>query len=448
MNLNIEKIKIMRDEKIPAALLKLGIPTMIGMLIAALYNTADAYFVGRLGTSQMAAVSVTFPIGQFIIGFAMTFGTGAASYISRLLGAQNKKNADKTASTSLYASLFISLFIIAFILFFLDEILIFLGATTTILPYAREYAIIYTFGSILSIFNVVMNNIVTSEGAAKLTMLSMLTGAFLNIILDPIFIYVFECGIKGAAIATVLSQFITSLIYLHYILFKKGFLTFSIKNFSFNKKIYLEIFKIGIPTFVFQILTSVSIGLTNTAASVYGDSAVAAMGITTRIMAMGTFVIFGYMKGFQPVAGYNYGAKNYKRLKESVKVSLKWSTLFCVITAVLLMLFSNEIISCFSKNDSAVIEIGSKTLRINSMVFIFFGFQMIIMSLFLAIGRGKEGGILSISRNGIFFIPVILMLPQIIGLNGVIYAQTIADIFTLLLTVFFTLRIKNKLKDI
>ena len=129
-------------------------------------------------------------------------------------------------------------------------------------------------------------------------------------------------------------------------------------------------------------------------------------------------------------------------------MSLKWSTLFCVITAVLLMLFSNEIISCFSKNDSAVIEIGSKTLRINSMVFIFFGFQMIIMSLFLAIGRGKEGGILSISRNGIFFIPVILMLPQIIGLNGVIYAQTIADIFTLLLTVFFTLRIKNKLKDI
>ncbi len=446
MKVNDKKIKMMRDEKIPSVLLKLGMPTMIGMLVSALYNVVDAYFVGGLGTSQMGAVSIAFPIGQIIIGLGMAFGSGAASYISRLLGEGDDRQANKTASTALLSSLIIGIIAITFSLCFLDKILVFLGATDTILPFARAYAIIYISGSILNIFNVTMNNIITSEGAAKFTMISMLVGGGLNSILDPIFIYSFGLGIQGAAIATVVSQLATSFLYIWYILGGKGYLRFSPGNVSFNKKIFTQIFKVGIPILVFQLLTSASIGMTNTAASKYGDSAVAAMGIITRLMAMGTFVVFGYMKGFQPVAGYNYGAKNYGRLNEAIKVSLKWATWFCGIIGLIMVLLPGPIVSMFSKNDARVIDIGSTALRAGGIMFFFFGFQMVYGALFLALGKAKEGGILSISRQGMFFIPVILILPRLFGLYGVIYAQPIADLLTVTLTAIFAVKLHKELK--
>lgn len=169
------------------------------------------------------------------------------------------------------------------------------------------------------------------------------------------------------------------------------------------------------------------------------------MGIVTRILAMGTFVVFGYMKGFQPVAGYNYGAKNYERLDEATKVSLKWSTWFCGMAALIMIVFANPIVSAFSKDDAAVIEIGSRALRANGMMFVFFGFQMVYGTLFLALGKAREEGILSISRQGIFFIPTILILPQVIGLSGVVYGQAVADLFSVILTVLLALKLKKKL---
>lgn len=445
MNTNDEKIKMMRDEKIPKVLLNLGMPTMIGMLVSAFYNIVDAYFVGGLGTSQMGAVSITFPIGQIIVGLAMTFGSGAASYISRLLGEEDDKQANKTASTALLSSLFVGVITIIAILCFLDNILVSLGATATILPYARAYAMIYIAGSILNIFNVTMNNIITSEGAAKFTMVSMLIGGGLNVILCPIFIYTLGWGIRGAAIATVVAQASTSLFYVWYISGKKGYLRFSLRDFSVDKTMYSQIFKVGIPILAFQLLTSASIGLTNTAASNYGDPAVAAMGIVTRILALGTFVVFGYMKGFQPVAGYNYGAKNYGRLNEATRVSLQWATWFCGIMALIMIMFPGTIVSLFSKNDAMVINIGGRALRAGGIMFVFFGFQMVYGTLFLALGKAKEGGILSISRQGIFFIPIILILPHVIGLNGVIYSQAIADLLTVVLTAVFAVKLKKEL---
>lgn len=261
MNGNDEKIRMMRDEKISTVLLKLGMPTMIGMLVSALYNVVDAYFVGGLGTSQMGAVAIAFPIAQIIIGLGMTFGSGAASYISRLLGEGNEQQANKTASTALFSSLFVGAIVIIAVLYFLDSILISLGATETILPYARAYAVINIGGFILNIFNVTMNNIVTSEGAAKLTMISMLIGGGLNAVLDPIFIYTVGWGIRGAAIATVVAQVATLFLYLWYVLGKKGYLRFSLRDFTFDKTIYAQIFKIGIPILVFQLLTSPQLGL-------------------------------------------------------------------------------------------------------------------------------------------------------------------------------------------
>lgn len=444
MNKKENKLKMMSEGNITKVLFQFGMPIIIGMLVTSLYNIVDAIFVGGLGTSQMGAVSIAYPIGQMIIGLGLTFGSGSASYISRLLGEKNNKQADYTASTALFTSVIVGLITIVLIMCFLDKVLTFLGATVTILPYAREFAIIYIPGSILNVINVTMNNISASEGNTKISMTSMLMGALLNIILEPIFIYALHLGIKGSAIATVIAQGVTTFMYVWYISKGKSNLHISIKHFSTDKTIYTQILKIGVPTLLFQILSSASMGLTNTAASHYGDSAVAAMGIVTRILAIGSYIIFGYAKGFQPVAGFNFGAKNYKRLGASILISLKWATIFCAVTEIILLIFSRQIVSFFSK-DISVIAIGNSALRANSITFILFGFQYIYTTLFLSLGKAFKGTILSIARQGIFFIPVILILPGILGLNGIIFTQPVVDVMTTILTIIFAVKIQRKI---
>lgn len=446
MQMNDAKLQLMKNEKIPKVLLKLGLPAMIGLLVSALYNVVDAYFVGGLGTSQMAAVSVAFPIGQIIIGLGMTFGSGAASYISRLLGEGKRERADKTASTALLTSLIIGAVCIVTALLFLDKLLTALGATATILPFARAYGIIYIAGSIFNIFNVTVNHTIISEGAAKLTMTAMIVGGCLNVVLDPIFIYTLGYGVQGAAIATVISQAVTSLIYLWYLLGRKGALRFSVRNIAPDKEMYAEILKVGIPGLIFQLLVSTSTALTNTAASSYGDAAVAAMGVVTRILTVGNYVVFGFMRGFQPVAGFNYGAKRYDRLNEAVHTILKWATWFCSISAAFMLVFAPHMISAFS-TDTSVIDIGSKALRINAILFVFYGFQIVYTVLFLATGNAKQGSLLSIGRQGIFFIPLIFILPHFFGMNGVIFTQPIADVLSVLLCSVFAVRVNRKSKD-
>jgi putative MATE family efflux protein len=446
MNSNDQKLQMMREEKIPKLLLKMGMPTMIGMLVSALYSIVDAYFAGWLGTSQMAAVSVVFPIVQIIVGLGLTFGTGAASYISRLLGAGNTERANRTASTALFSSVIVGVIAIAAALCFLDSILVALGATETILPYARDYAVIYITGSILNIIILVMNNIAIAEGKTKLTMLSMILSGGLNVVLDPIFMFPLGFGVRGAAIATVISWAAVVIVYLWVILRKKIYLHLSIRLFTLDGTIYAEVFKIGIPMLIYQLLSGAAMGLSNSAASAYGDSAVAAIGVVTRIMTIGTYVVFGFIKGFQPIAGYNYGAKNYARLDEAIKVSLKWSTIYGAVVALLALLIPQPIISLFTKNDAALIDIGVQALRVNGIVFILFGFEQVYMSLFLAMGKGKEGGLLSISRQGLFFIPAILIMPYLFGIGGVIWAQPVADAFTVALTALFMIGFNKKLK--
>lgn len=419
MNSQSKKMELLGSTSIPKALLAMGIPTMIGMLVNAFYNLVDAYFVGGLGESQMGAISVVYPLGQIVVGLGLLFGNGAASYISRLLGRGDKENADKVASTALYSSVSVGAVIIIISMVFLHPILKLLGATDSILPYAATYAGIYIVSCIFNVFNVTMNNIVTSEGAAKTTMCALLTGAVLNIALDPLFIYVFDLGVTGAAIATAISQVVSTCVYLTYIFRKKSVFHFRVKDCTYTKETMSEIFKIGIPTLVFQILTSVSISLINNAAGDYGDSAIAGMGVVTRLISMGSLSVFGFIKGFQPIAGYSYGAKKFDRLREAIKTSILWSTAFCVIFGVILALFPAAIVSQFTKGDAEMIRIGATSLRANGISIMFFGFYTVYSSLFLALGKGREGFILGACRQGICFIPVILLLPIVWGLNGI-----------------------------
>ena len=447
MNSQSKKMELLGSTSIPKALLAMGIPTMVGMLVNAFYNLVDAYFVGGLGESQMGAISVVYPLGQVVVGLGLLFGNGAASYISRLLGRGDKENADKVASTALYSSVSVGAVIIIISMVFLHPILKLLGATDSILPYAATYAGIYIVSCIFNVFNVTMNNIVTSEGAAKTTMCALLTGAVLNIALDPLFIYVFDLGVAGAAIATAISQVVSTCVYLTYILRKKSVFHFRVKDCTYTKETMSEIFKIGIPTLVFQILTSVSISLINNAAGGYGDSAIAGMGVVTRLISMGSLSVFGFIKGFQPIAGYSYGAKKFDRLREAIKTSILWSTAFCVIFGVILALFPTAIVSQFTKGDAEMIRIGAASLRANGISIMLFGFYTVYSSLFLALGKGREGFILGACRQGICFIPVILLLPIVWGLNGIMYAQPIADVLSAVITVFMAIPLHKKLNE-
>lgn len=447
MNEQNTKLNLLGNAPISKALISLGIPIMIGMLINALYNLADAYFVSGLGESPMGAISIVFPLGQVVVGLGLMFGNGAASYLSRLLGCGDKNTADTVASTALYSSILIGTVLIILTFIFLRPVLMLLGATETIMPYALTYARIYILSCIFNVFNVTMNNIAASEGAAKTTMCALLSGAVINVGLDPLFIYTFHMGVAGAAIATAISQFISTLVYLSYVLRKKSAFTFSIKSFSPTKQIFAEILKIGIPTLTFQLLTSLSIALINRAANGYGDAVIAGMGAVTRITSMGTLVVFGFLKGFQPIAGFSYGAKNFKRLRQSIKISILWSTVFCIIVGLLMILFSAQIISQFANENEEMILIGQKSLTGNGFSFFLFGFYTVYSSLFLALGKGTAGFILGACRQGICFLPVILLLPELLGMNGILYAQPIADTLSAIVTVFMAMNLHKKLSS-
>lgn len=441
-----KKMALLGSAPIPKALLALGIPTMIGMLINALYNLVDTYFVGGLGTDQMGAVTVAFPLGQIVVGLGLLFGNGAAAYLSRLLGRGDKDTANKVASTAIYSGISIGAVVILFSVIFLEPILKQAGAIESVMPYAITYTRIYIVFSIFNVFNVTMNNIVSSEGAAKTAMCALMAGAVLNVILDPVFIYALNLGVAGAAIATAISQIVSTLVYLCYILRKKSVFSFSVKECCFAKEIMSEILKIGIPTLIFQLLTSLSIGMINSAAKEYGGSALAAMGPVTKIMSMGTLIVFGFLKGFQPIAGFSYGAKKFGRLREVIKTAILWSTIFCVFFGLIAAIFSTQIVSLFTKGDTEMVRVGSIALRANALSFILFGFYTVYSFLFLVMGKAMEGCILGACRQGICFVPVILILPAIWGLSGVLYAQPIADIISAIVTVVMAVRLHRGLR--
>lgn len=445
MNSRNNKMELLGNAPISKALLAMGIPTMLGMMVNAIYNLVDAYFVGGLGTSQMGAISVVYPLGQVVVGLGLLFGNGSASYLSRLLGNRDQEQADRVASTALYSSVAVGAVMIIFSLIFLRPILRLLGATDSIMPYAMTYAGIYVVSCIFNVFNVTMNNIVTSEGAAKTTMFALMAGAVLNIGLDPVFIYTLDMGVAGAAIATAISQIVSTLIYLTFIFRKKSIYSFKMKNCTFTKEIMSEIFKIGIPTLVFQILTSLSISLVNTQAGPYGDSVIAGMGAVTRIVSMGSLIVFGFIKGFQPIAGYSCGAKKFDRLHKAIRTSILWSTVFCVIYGLLLTIFSSRIIAQFTDGDLEMIRVGTQSLRINGLSFLLFGFYTVYSSLFLALGKGLEGFVLGACRQGICFVPVILILPAFWGINGILYVQPIADVLSAIITIFMALHLHKEL---
>jgi len=440
------RLLMMEKGEVWKVLLKLGIPTTIGMFVAALFVSVDGYFVGNLGKLQMAAVTVASPLTYIITGLGSLFGGGGSVYIAKLLGEKNYKKANDAGSVIMDTSLIAGIIFSALLLIFLQPVLRILGATNGDMVYAKQYGSIFAIALFFNLFNVTFNNMFASEGATMYSMLAMLVSGISNVFLNPIFIYTFHMGIKGSAIATLVANLITTFMYLYYIIAKKGAVRYNIFNFKPVKEYYVETAKVGVTLMFFQLLYSLSLIITNVLASSYGTACVAAIGIETRITSLGFMAISGFTKGFQSFVGFSFGAKAFDRVKTAKNISLIWTTAFCVICSVLMIAFAKPLVSTFN-GDAQVVSIGTTALIYYSVTFIGMGFIMVYSLLFLATNEEKYGGIVCLARQGIILIPGLFILKMVLGMQGILLAQPIADASTVVIIILLALKISKQEKE-
>lgn len=439
-----KRSRMLGEGDVGKVIAKLAIPAIIGMLVNAVYNFVDTLFVSWIGTNAMSAAQIGFPIFMILSAFGQLFGIGSSSYVSRLLGEGRKEEANKTATVTYITAVLSGIVIAICGLIFIKPLLNLFGATSNDFDLAISYTSILFIGSLFIMGNMTLNNLLRAEGSAVTSMSALVLGAVLNIILDPIFIFVFDMGIAGAALATILAQCITTIFLLSNYIRGKSMLKIKISLFKPSVEMYSEIFKIGIPTLIRQLLASFAIGIMNKAAAGYGTEVVAGIGIVSKVFMLGFYSLLGYTQGFLPVAGFNYGAKKYDRLLDATKIGIKVSTIYCIVVFAVFMIFSRPIVMIF-RPEAAVADIAVKGLRIWSLSFPLLGFSILINMLFQAMGKAKEAAVLSVSRQGFILIPLLLILPKVFGLNGILFAQPLADVLTFILTAILGGRVCKKI---
>ena len=429
-----EKRKYLTEEKIPTLVLNMAVPSIISMLITSFYNMADTFFVGQIGTTAPAAVGVIFPLMSIIQALGFTFGHGSGNYISRKLGQGEVEDAKKMAATGFVSALIAGAIFGLVGLIFLDGLVGILGATPTIAPYARQYAMYILIGTPFMASSLVLNNQLRFQGSAFFGIIGMGVGAVLNIALDPLFIFVLDMGVSGAALATILSQIVSFCLLLRGCT-RGGNIAISLKNFSPSWARYKEIARGGTPSLFRQGLGSVATICLNFAAGIYGDAAIAGMSIVTRVLQFANSAIIGLGQGFQPVCGFNYGAKLYGRVRKAFWFTV--SLAFCVllIGSIVGIAFAPQIIAIFRKEDLEVIKIGALSLRLQCIFLPLSAFVVGSNMMLQTIGKPVKASISAAARTGLFFVPAILILPQFFGLLGVQMSQAVADLCSFVLCV-------------
>lgn len=411
-------------------ILRLAVPCIISMLVTAFYNMADTFFVGLLDSnSATGAIGVVFSLMAVIQAIGFFFGQGSGNFISRELGKQNTEEAENMAATGFFSSLAVGLLICIAGHIFLEPLARFLGATPTILPYAKDYMGIILLGAPWMTASMVLNNQLRFEGAAFYGMIGIASGAVLNIALDPIFIFSMKMGISGAALATVISQFISFCLLLIGTM-RSGNLRIRISRFKLKPSYYYMIFRGGLPSLARQGLASVATICLNQAAGRYGDVAIAAMGVVQRITMFGASAMIGFGQGFQPVCGFNYGAGFYDRVKRGFWFCVKFSSLFLLLIACSGFIFAPQLITLF-RDDPAVVAFGSVALRLQCITFCSHGWIVMSNMMMQTIGRTGPATFLSVARQGLFFIPLVWILTVAFGIPGLQMTQAIADLLTL-----------------
>lgn len=467
-----KKTLLLNNDNVKKSLTLLAMPSILAMLTTAIYSFVDVIFIGRLNnTLSMGAVSIGYPLFIIITAIGLMIGLGASSYISRNLGKGDKLLSNKTASIGIALAVIVSIIITIVCSILLKPILTLMGSTTEVMPYAVEYSRWLVFGSGFTIINMVLNNIIRSEGNAKYSMIGVILAAVLNIALDPVFIFGFNMGVAGASFATLVAQAIATLFLASYFIRGKGTIKIDFKLVNLNifsdKEVYFEILKIGSPVFIMQFFSSITFSLLNSVAITYGgDSMIAAMAIVNKINMVPSYIFMGFVQGLQPYAAYNYGAKMCGRLNDAIKFSIVVLLAASVVFLTILQLFPGAFIGLFTK-DPSVYALGINYLKGVTLLLPAVAITILYTYLFQSLGKAKEAAILTLGRQAIVLIPVVLILPKIFvkfsgslgfiknilpyevnsGLYGVIYAQATTDLITLFITGFLAISLYKKISS-
>lgn len=443
---DIRRIQML-TEPVSKLIPMVALPSIINMMMGAIYNMADIFFVSKLGTSSTGAVGIVMPVMTLLQALAFMFAHGANSCISRLLGAGEHERASRVLSTAYFSAMMLGLVYCVVGLIFLDPILRLFGATETILPLARQYAPYIYIASPMFAASYVLNNTLRAEGNALKSLVGMTTGAVINIILDPIFIFVLGLGVAGGAITTMLGQILSfSLLTSFYFIKRRpDALTLSFKLFTAKWDMFYEMIRIGTPSMFRLGASSLAAVLMNTAAKNYGDAVIAGFSIVQRLVFFVHSALIGYGQAYQPISGYNFGAKQFNRVRGAFNFTLKSSVIFVTAASVALVAFAPFLISIFSDN-ADVVSVGSLMLKSQAAVFPFLAAATVFSMFFQSTGEAMPAFITASSRQGLFFIPIVLILPRLFGLNGLIASQPISDILAFILSLILMLRANKELK--
>ena len=417
----------MLESPVDKLILSLAAPTIVSMLVTAIYNTADTYFVSQLNTSASGAVGVVFSLMSIIQAVGFTVGMGAGSIASRLLGQDRREEADVFASTGAVSALVLGTALSAVGLAFRGEIMWLLGSTKTIYPYAMDYALYIMLGAPVMILAFTLNNLLRWQGKADLSVMGLATGGILNIFLDPLFIDGFQMGIAGAGVATLLSQCVSLSILASFFLRGKSGLRVSPAKISRSPRTYLAILKQGMPSFFRQGVLSLSVMALNYNARIYEDAAVAALSIVTKVFNLIQSVVIGFGQGFQPVLGYNYGARRLDRVKEAVWFSVRTCTVILTIAAVTGYVLAPHVIALFRRDDALVIAIGTRAFRHQCLTLPLGAVLVFANMFFQSLGKSWRAVMLAICRQGLY-IPLVFFMAGRAGLAGLEWTQAVCDL--------------------
>lgn len=437
-DLQKEKYIRMTTAPIEGLVIKMAIPAIISMLVSALYNMVDTYFVAKISTQAAGAVGVVFSYMTLIQAISFFFGHGGGNYISRELGMRHRKNAEEMADTSFFLAIICGILFIVFGYIFMEPLLLFLGATKTILNESKDYFSYILLSTPFIMGSYVLNNQMRFQGNARLGMIGITSGAILNVILDPILIFVFQLEIQGAAIATAFSQALSFGILL-YLCGQKDGLRIRFSNFHVTFRALKEIIAGGLPSLGRQGLASVAGICLNNVAGLHGDSAIAAFSIVNRIVFIASSIIIGFGQGFQPICGFNYGAEHYDRVKKAFWFCVKVSSLVLFIFALIGFVFARPIIELFRADDVKLVNIGVELLKLSCISLPFLGWYTMTNMLLQNIRKTVSATFVAMARQGIIFIPMLYLLNDYFDIVGVELAQPVSDIISFCIAVPFSL---------
>lgn len=436
-----EKREKMLTEPVELLVCKMAVPTIITMLITAFYNMADTYFVGQLDTISTAAVGLALPLMNVIQAIGFFFGHGSGNYMSRKLGEGDVKAASRMADTAAIMSMIFGILLSVSGMIFIRQLAVLLGATPLLMDSSTEYISLLLIGIPFVMTSFTMNNQLRFQGNAFLGMIGMASGSILNVALDPLFIYVFGMGVRGAAAATVISQIVSFIVLMK----MSGRIPFRKPDFNLTGEIVSAVFRFGTPSLCRQGIMSIAAICLNHVSGIYGEAVIAAVSVVNKIVMVGGSVIIGFGQGFQPVCGFNSGAKKYGRVRKMFLFCIKASTAFMICFGAVSFIFSAQLVAFF-RDDPEVISAGIPLLRFQSVTTPLMGMIMMTNMLMQNMGRTFSASFLAMARQGLFFMPLVFILPHFFGLLGVQMTQSAADLLTAAVTAPFTVSAIRELK--